>query len=218
MISPSPTQPPPELVSAEPEKKTVTSTPATPGRGNTRSARVVKAILRPPLKLIYYLIQFMRGHKMLTLGALLLLLLSVSLTNYVATGTPPFGIGSDPIDTGLRNVGAEANIKAWLYAVRDGNTTTLQQLEGNISQPPPSDQLIQQFSQTNGRVWKAVHVIGTTSQEDTTEDSFVEVELAPNATAPTSTNIIFHFITVQGSEDLFGIDVVTARKAVQTGQ
>jgi len=218
MISPSPTQPAPAPVSAEPKKKTVDYTPTKLGGGNTRSARVIKAILRPPLKLMYYLIQFMRGHKLLTLGALLLLLLSVSLTNYVATGTLPFGISSDPIDTGLRTVGAEANVKAWLYAVRDSNTTTLQQLEANISQPPPSDQLIQQFSQTNGRVWKAVHVIGTTSQEDTTEDSFVEVELAANATAPTSANIIFHFITVQGSDQIYGIDVVTARKAVQAAQ
>src|SRR6266576_3715894 len=124
MISPSPTQPPPELVSAEPKKKTINSAPAIPGRGDTRSARVVKAILRPPLKLMYYLIQFMRGHKMLTLGALLLLLFSISLTNYAVTRTLPFGIGNDPIDTGLRNVGAEGNIKAWMYAVRDGNSTT----------------------------------------------------------------------------------------------
>lgn len=217
MISPSPTQSPPAPISAEPEKKTVKSNPDLykSGREQTRTARVLKAILRPPLKLMYYLIQFIRGHKMLTLGALLLLLLSISLTNYAATRELPFGIANDPIDTGLRTVGAEANIKAWLYAVRDGNTATLTQLEGNISQPPPSDQLIQQFSQTNGRVWKSVHVIGTTTQEDTTEDTFVEVELAQNATAPTSTNVIFHFITVQGSEDLFGVEVIAARKAVQ---
>jgi hypothetical protein len=217
MISPSPTQPPPAPVSAEPEKKPakINLDLYKSGKEQTRTGRAVKAILRPPLKLMYYLIQFIRGHKMLTLGAILLLLLSISLTNFAVTRELPFGIGNDPIDTGLRNVGAEGNIKAWLYAVRDGNTTTLQQLETNISQPPPSDQLIQQFSQTNGRVWKSVHVIGTTTQEDTTEDSFVEVELAPNATAPTSTNVIFHFITVQGSEDLFGIEVIAARKAVQ---
>src|SRR5581483_10970779 len=123
MISPSPTQPPPAPISAEPEKKTVKANPDLykSGREQTRTARVLKAIFRPPLKLMYYLIQFIRGHKMLTLGALLLLLLSISLTNYAATRELPFGIASDPIDTGLRTVGAEANIKAWLYAVRDGN-------------------------------------------------------------------------------------------------
>lgn len=217
MISPSPTQPPPAPVSAIPEKKIVDST-VRAGSEKSRSGRVTKAILRPPLKLIYYLIQFIKGHKLLSLGALLLLLASIALTNYVATGVTPFGIGNDPIDTGLRTVGAAGNIKTWLYAVRDGDATTLAKLEGNVSQPPDATQLIQQFSQTDGRVWKAVHVVGATTQEDTTEDSFVEVELAPNATAPTSANIIFHFITVQGSEDIFGIEVVTARKAVQQQQ
>jgi len=217
MISPSPTQPPPAPVSAVPERKIVDST-VLAGSGKPRSGRVIKTILRPPLKLIYYLIQFVKGHKLLSLGALLLLLASIALTNYVATGVTPFGIGNDPIDTGLRTIGAEGHIKTWLYAVRDGDTTTLSKLEGNVSQPPDSTQLIQQFSQTDGRVWKSVHVVGTASQEDTTEDSFVEVELADNATASTSTNIIFHFISIQGSEEIFGIEVVAARKAVQQQQ
>src|SRR5262249_12140863 len=151
------------------------------------------------------LIQFMKGHKMLTLGALLLLVLSISLTNFVATGTSPFGVGSDPIETGLRNVGAAGNIKTWLYAVRDGDGITMTRLEDNVQGAPDTQQLINQLTQTTGRVWKSVHVVGTTMQEDTTEDSFVEVELAQNATAPTSMNVIFHFITIQGSESIYGI-------------
>jgi len=90
MISPSPTQPPPAPVSAIPERKIVDST-VRAGSEKSRSGRVFKAILRPLLKLIYYLIQFVKGHKLLSLGALLLLLASIALTNYVATGVTPFG-------------------------------------------------------------------------------------------------------------------------------
>src|SRR5579883_1626437 len=109
MISPSPTQPPPSTpVSPPPERKIV---PSTLGKGKTGSGGVVKAILRPPLKLIYYLIQFIKGHKLLSLGALLLLLLSISLTNYFATGALPLGISNDPVGYSLRNVSGGDAIK-----------------------------------------------------------------------------------------------------------
>lgn len=219
MISPSPTQPPPQIapVSPEPEKKIV---PSTAGKGKTRKGGVVKAILKPPLKLIYYLIQFIRGHKLLSLGALLLLLLSVSLTNYFATGTLPLGIASDPVSYSLRNVDGSAAITKWLYAVRDGDTKTLQAMQASmptsISQPPDPTQLTTQFSQTSGRVWKSVHVVGTYTQDDTSEDTFVEVELAQDASSSTaSATLIFHFITVQGQDQIIGVDLVSARQALQ---
>ncbi len=219
MISPSPTQPPPQItpISTEPETKIVLSTPE---KGKTRRGGVVKAILRPPLKLIYYLIRFIRGHKLLSLGALLLLLLSTSLTTYLATGTLPLGIASDPVSYSLRNVDGGAAIKKWLYAVRDGDTKTLQEMQSTmptgISQPPDPTQLTTQFSQTSGRAWKSVHVVGAYTQDDTTEDTFVEVELASDATSSTaSASIVFHFVTIQGQDQLFGVDLSSARKAIQ---
>jgi hypothetical protein len=220
MISPSPTQPPPIMpVSPEPEKNI---TPSTMGKGKTRSGGVgvVKAILKPPLKLIYYLIQFVKGHKLLSLGALLLLLLSTSLTNYFATGTLPLGITSDPVSYSLRNVDGSAAITKWLYAVRDDDAKTIQQMQStmptSISQPPDPTQLTTQFSQTNGRVWKSIDVIGTHIQDDTSEDTFVEVEFAQDASSSTaSASIVFHFITVQGQDQLIGVDLVSARQALQ---
>jgi hypothetical protein len=219
MISPSPTQPPPPKtpVSVEPEKQTASSATL---KKKTRTGGVIKAILKPPLKLIYYLIQFVRDHKMLSLGALLLLLLSVSLTNYLTTGTLPLGIASDPVSYSLRNVDGSAAITKWLYAVRDGDTKTLQEMQSNmptsISQPPDPTQLTNQFSQTTGRVWKSIDVVGTYTQDDTSEDTFVEVELAQDASSSTaSASIIFHFITVQGEDQLIGVDLVSARQALQ---
>jgi hypothetical protein len=217
MTSSAPTQPPPVTpVSVEPEKKTASSIP---DKGKTRKGGVLKAILRPPLKLIYYLIQFIRGHKLLSLGALLLLFLSVSLTNYLTTGALPFGITNDPVSYSLRNVDGGTQIKQWLYAVRDGDTKTLTQMQSamptGISQPPDPTQLTTQFSQTSGRVWKSVQVVGTYTQDDTTEDTFVEVQLAQDATSSAGATLIFHFITAQGQDQLFGVDLSSARKAIQ---
>jgi hypothetical protein len=156
---------------------------------------------------------------MLSLGALLLLLASVSLTNYLATGTLPFGISSDPVSYSLRNVSGGGAIKEWLDAARDGDAKTLQTLQSNmptgLSQPPDPNQLATQFSETRGRVWKSVRVLSTYTQEDTTEDTFVEVELAEDANSSASASIIFHFITVSGKDQVYGVDLVSARKAVQ---
>lgn len=220
MISPSPTQPPPTPISPEPEKKPLASSSERIRTGQTRPALTIKAIFRPLIKGIYYLIRVVRGHKLLSLAALLLLLGSVSVTNYLATGALPFGIANDPVSYSLRNVSGGDAIKDWLYAVRDGDTKKLQQMQStmptSLSQPPDPGQLTTQFSQTKGRVWKSVRVVGTYTQDDTTIDTFVEVELAPDTTgSSTAASLIFHFITADGQDQLFGVDLASARKAVQ---
>lgn len=88
MISPSPTQQPPQ--ESVPERK-VRSTPVRKRRGDTPVARFIKAILRPPIKLLYYLIQAIRKHKLAALGIVLLLVLSISATTYATTGSLPYG-------------------------------------------------------------------------------------------------------------------------------
>ena len=217
MISPSPTQQPPPPTSAE---KTASSTPTKLRTGQTRPARTVKAIFRPFIKAIYYLIRFIRSHKLLCLIALLLLLASVFFTSYITTRTVPFGLGSDPVSYSLRNVSGGEAVKEWLYALRDGDTKTLQGMQaampaGVVTQLPDPAQTITQYSQTSGRVWKEIKVVGSYTQDDTTQDTYVEVNLAASATASTDTTIIFHFVTLQGRDQLFGVDLSSARKAIQ---
>lgn len=217
MISPSPTQPPP--TSPATEEKAASSPPTKLRTGQTRSARAIKAFFRPFFKGMYYLLQFVRSHKMLCFVALLLLLASIFFTSYLTTRTLPFGIGTDPVSYSLRNVDGGAAIKEWLYAVRDGDTSTVQKMQSTmptgISQPPDPTQLTTQFSQTSGRVWQSIQLVGTYTQSDTTEDTFVEVALAQDTTSSASATIIFHFVTAQGQDQLFGVDLSSARKAIQ---
>src|SRR6266536_609996 len=95
MLIPSPTQPP-----APPERSNGKVTPRKrPGQSPT--AHILKAIFRPILKGLYYILRFMGGHKLVTLLAIVLLIASGIFTSYLVTKQGPFGIGSDqmPLNT-----------------------------------------------------------------------------------------------------------------------
>jgi hypothetical protein len=221
MISPSPTQQPPQAPAPEGGRK-VRSTSVRKRRGDTRAARFVKAILRPPIKLIYYLIQSMRGHKLATLGILLLLVISVFATTYVTTGSLPYGIGSDPFNFQVN--GSEAGgdqVKNWLYALRDGDATKLSLVQSQLamSQPPDPSQLIAQYSQPQGHlIWNSIDVINTYSEPDTTEDVFVAVDFtSPGPGGGDHGVMIWHFVTLPSQQGrLISVDLIPPRQFLQT--
>jgi hypothetical protein len=219
MISPSPTQQPPQ--ESAPEGRKVRSTSSKRRRGETRSARFIKAILRPPIKLLYYLIQTVKGHKLGTLGVLLLLVLSISATTYVTTGNMPFGIGNDPFNFHVNGGnGGGDQVKNWLYAVRDGDATKLTLMESQLlmSQPPDPSQLISQYSQAQAHiVWKSITVMSTYTEPDTTVESFVAVDfVAPGPGGGDKGVMIWHFTTVPSSQGrLIFVDLVTTRQYLQ---
>ncbi|HET9921542.1 MAG TPA: hypothetical protein VFQ30_16990 [Ktedonobacteraceae bacterium] len=196
MLSPTPTQQKPEP--QEPEKKVVRSTPSRRRAGQTPLARFVKAIFRPIFKGFYYILTGIRGHFLLTLGIVLFLIASVSVTSYAVTGTFPLGIGNDPFNFHVHGSnGGGDQVKNWLYAVRDGNTTTISLLDRYISQPPDPNQLVSNYSQSKAHLtWKSINVIGVYSEGDTTVDSFVEVDLsATGPGGPVSGMMLWHFTT-----------------------
>ena len=196
MISPSPTQQPPEQTGAEARKVEY----ATRQRaGQTPAARFVKAIFRPIFRGMYYLMRAMRNHKLVTVIMILLILCSAIVANYAVTGEWPFGIGHDQFNFNVKggNGGGE-QVQNWLYAMRDGNTAALVLLDKNMSQPPDVQQLVSQFSQPAGHLtWKTITVLGVYQESDTTVDSIVEVDLS--ATGPagnTSGYVIWHFVSI----------------------
>jgi hypothetical protein len=196
MISPSPTQRPPEQPASESRKVEYASRQRA---GQTPTARFFKAIFRPIFRGIYYVLRAMRNHKLVTFIMILLLLGSAIGANYALTSEFPFGIGHDPFNFHVKggNGGGE-QVQNWLYAMRDGNLATLQLLDKDMSQPPNVQQLIGQFSQPKGHLtWKTINVLSVFQESDTTIDSFVEVDLS--ATGPagnTSGYVIWHFETV----------------------
>jgi hypothetical protein len=196
MISPSPTQQPPEQTSSEARKVEYASRQRA---GHTPTARFFKAIFRPIFRGIYYLLRGMRNHKLITFIMVLLFLGSAIVANYAFTNEWPFGIGNDPFNFHIKggNGGGE-QVQNWLYAMRDGNITALNLLDKDMSQPPNVQQLVSQFSQPNGHLtWKTINVISVFQESDTTIDSLVQVDLS--ATGPggnTSGYLIWHFVTV----------------------
>ena len=118
MIGPSPTQQKPER-DVKPEVKQVKSTPARRRTGQTPVALFFKAIFRPILKGVYYLLRGIGGHKLLTLAMILLLLASVATTTFFTTGQFPFGIGNDQFNFHVRgsNGGGDV-VQNWLRLTR----------------------------------------------------------------------------------------------------
>ncbi len=233
MSSPSPTQPPPTqtpiprpeykpvLLSEQkqvvtPAHKTVRATPVRKRLGETPTARLIKNILRPPIKGLYYLSTWIRQHKLSSLGILLLLVASIGTTNYYMTHELPFGIAHDPFNFSYDGgKGEGTQVKSWLYALRDGDLTHLQLLNKDITQPPDPTQLIAQFSQTKTHlIWGDVNVIAVHQETDTTVDSFVEVPISTKGPGNTSKGILlWHFITasVNGQNLLLNVDLVSER-------
>ena len=212
MISPSPTQQPPEQTSPESRKVEYASRQRA---GQTPTARFFKAIFRPIFRGIYYLLRAMRNHKLVTFIIILLILGSAIAANYALTNELPFGIGNDPFNFHVKggNGGGE-QVQNWLYAMRDGNVATLQLLDKDMSQPPNVQQLVSQFSQPKGHLtWKTINVLSVFQESDTTIDSFVEVDLS--ATGPagnTSGYLIWHFETVsQNGGVLINVTLVDFR-------
>ncbi len=150
--SPSPTQQPPDP-DVKPAERQVKSASTRQRPGQTPTAKFFKTILRPIFKGIYYLLRGIRTHKLVTLGIVVLLLISVFATSYFSTGLLPFGIGNDQFNFHVngKNGGGDL-VKNWLYALRDGNVTQLSLLQKDISQPQDPTQLVSQFSQAKAHL------------------------------------------------------------------
>jgi hypothetical protein len=228
MSSPSPTQSPPALI---PEKKLVPisqekqaltvehkpprSTPVKKRIGDTRTARVIKNIFRPPIKALYYVSNWIKKYKLASLGILLLLIVSATVTTYRVTGELPLGINQDPYYSGGKGEGNV--VKDWLDALRNGYTTQLSLLDGNIpsGQAPDPAQLVSQFSHTQAHLnWGQESVIAVKQQSDSTVDSFVQVPIVTSGPdSPVKAVILWHFVTVTsgGQSTLLGVDLISMR-------
>jgi len=217
MISPSPTQqplPPPiaKEIQTPPPLKTKRRV------GETPLALFLKNLFRPLIKGIYYLIRFVRRHFVFALVALILLTLSSFMTSYLLTKETPYNVvGSDPFQLTVNGkmVAGGDKIKNWLYHLREGNMVALSLDQQNIKQALDPQELIDAFSQPKANLeWKAINVISSYSQPDTTVDTFVAIEYVSRGPGgDTKGVVIWHFFTIaQGSDSLLlGASLVNNR-------
>jgi hypothetical protein len=217
MLSPSPTRQPP---APQPEQKKTSSTPSKRRLGRTPTALFVKSVFRPIFKGIYYVLRLIRGHKLIALALILVLLASSSITTYVATGSWPL-VSVDPLlPIAATDLNSANHIRDWLYALRDGNTSKLQALEADMLQtnlqPDPASLVARYGQPQTGNTWVSISVMAVhTASDRLSLDSFVEVDLAaPASTKDTiSSIVIFHFTTVPAAKGrIFVIDVLPPRQ------
>src|SRR5579859_556693 len=221
MISPSPTQPTPEAEKST-EPKQIRSTPSRKRMGESPGALFAKRLLRPIFKGFYYGIQGIRGHKLLALGMIVLLLATISATTFFTTGQWPMGIGSDQFQLPVHSSSSSNSavlgdhVKNWLYALRDGNAAKLALVRAELamSTPPDPNQLVAQFSEPQGHLtWKSINVAGVYPQSDTTVDSFVSVDVEGNGPGGATKGImVWHFVTLpQQQGRLLSLELVSFR-------
>src|SRR5437660_6843436 len=237
-VSPTPTQQKPGRTNTKSlsdqvktEEKKVKSTPARRSASQTPAARFAKAIFRPIFKGIYYFMRGIRSHKLVAFLLLLLLIGSSVAAYYTVTQTWPFGVGNDQFNFRVngKNFSGE-HVKNWLYALRDGDASTLSLIGQETAQyvdlatsgtsaitisPRDTNSLINSFSQSKTHLaWKTINVLAVSSAPDTTVDSFVEVDTASSGPGGNVSGImIWHFITApQGT--IVAIGLVSFRAPV----
>ena len=234
-VSPTPTQQKPGPKGSadpndqvKPEEKKVKSTPARRSASQTRAARFAKAIFRPIFKGIYYFMRGIRSHKLVAFLLLLLLIGSSVAAYYTVTQTWPFGVGNDQFNFRVngKNFSGE-HVKNWLYALRDGDASTLSLIGQETAQgvdlassgtsaaviiPTDTASLINSFSQAKTHLtWKTITVLTVSTAPDTTVDSFVEVDTASAGPGGNVTGImIWHFITTPQGR-LLAVSLVSFR-------
>lgn len=222
---PSPTQPPPMQEStpapvAQPTTRsleTVTEGYHTRKRtGETPLARGIKAVLRPILKALYFILTWIRNHRIIALLALILLIGSIFLTSYLTIGFPA---SSGTVQKSLTTTTPQLspNVAGWLGALQAGDGTTMVKLQKSISastQQPDSAIYILQFGEKQGQMkWTDAHVDSIRTAADGAVDTFIEVSMTSTASSTNGAQLLtfWHFVTAPSGQ-ILQIEFITSRQ------
>jgi hypothetical protein len=221
MLSPSPTQPKVEQIGpaqyTEPERKSVVLPPPAPKSAGQKRGSVIKAILRPILKTLYYIIRWIRTHKIAAFAAILLLLASIFATSYLVTGSVPLVSNSDSVRESVQNnPQLSDDVKNWLLALQNGDIDTMLSIQKSINpanRPTDSALYVLQFSEPHAQVkWTNVTVTSIKTAPDGLVDTYVEVDMTTPAQASGATKaiVLWHFSTDPAGR-IYILDYVSAR-------
>ena len=222
MISPSPAQSPVDQrgPQSEPERRSAALPPPVPEKPQPkRRGSVVKAILRPILKTLYYSIRWIRAHRIAALIAVLLLLASIFATSYFVTGSVPLVSNSNSVGSSIQsNPQLSVDVKNWLLALQAGNIDTMISVEKSIdpsTRPPDTALYLLQFSEPRAQVkWTNVSVSSIKTAPDGLVDTYVEVDMTPSPTVQaqggTRTVVLWHFATDPAGR-IYLLDYVSSR-------
>lgn len=219
MLSPSPTQQPPAPAPEQkPEPKKVAFTPIRRRPGQAPAALFVKSIFRPIFRIFYYLIQWIRRHKLASFLIPVFFVASILVTNYLVTRNTPRPSSADSLSQSLTTgrTNALSDVATWLDGLKQGNLAAMRNVETRIptAQRPTSASYVLEFSQRAGATWKSEKLIGDSVAADhATEDIFVEVDITDSQ--GTNAILIWHFTIVPALDGrILSIDLVSARQAL----
>jgi hypothetical protein len=220
---PSPTQPPPvqtttplpQLTPPKVEQPVTREYHTRRRAGETPVARGIKAILRPILKLLYFILSWIKNHKIVALLALILLVGSVFLTSYFTTGFPaqPNAVQQNLTSTPQLS----PNIAAWLGALQTGDGATMINMQKSISastKQPDSAIYILQFGEKQAQMkWTSASVDSIKPAADGAIDTFIEISMTSTASTTNGTKLLtfWHFVTAPGGQ-ILQIENVSTRQ------
>jgi len=219
MLSPSPTPPKVEQIGpvqrVEPERKKDVLPPLPP-KAKKRGS-VIKAILRPILKAVYYSINWLKAHRIAALAAILLLVASIFATSYFVTGNAPLVSPSSSLKESVqKNPKLSPYVSDWLLSLQSGDINAMLAIQKTINpstRPPDLALFVVNFSESRAQVkWTDVSVPSIKTAPDGMVDTFVEVDMTIPAQASGATKeiVLWHFTTDPAGR-IFLLDFVSAR-------
>jgi hypothetical protein len=183
-------------------------------RRNTGSAG--RTIMHALCKIIYYLLRWTWTNRLVSCIAALLLLASITLTSFVATGNWLPITATDSVGQSIQeNAQLSPDIKSWLLALRSGDIGTMLAVQNSMNpatRAPDSALYVLEFSEPRAQVkWTAITVTNMSMAADGMIDTYVEVDMTPTANSQgTETVALWHFTTMPDGS-IFLLDYVSAR-------
>lgn len=225
MIDSPPAQSGPPPISTkqpEPDGQKLTATPYTKSTRQNLFARVIKAIFRPILKVLYYSIKWIRSHRTVSLLAILLLIAGVVGTLFLEGGASLGGsANSGAVAQAVKsNQELSPDVQNWLLALKNGDLTTMLSIDKSINpttRPPDTALYILEFSEPHaGVTWTNVAITGMSQGPDGLTDTFVEIVMTQPSTNGGGTTVsLWHFSTTIDGR-IYLLDYVSARTSGST--
>ncbi len=222
MISPSPTPPTVEPIgpaqySESESRKDSFVLPPLPPKATQKRGSVIKAILRPILKAFYYVIKWIRAHKIAAFAAIILLLASIFATSYFVTGSVPLTNNSNGVKNSVqKNPQLSDDVKNWILALQNGDIPLMLSIQKSINpstRPPDAALYVLEFSEPRGQVkWTNVDVTSIKTAPDGVVDTYVEIDMTIPAQSNGATKAItlWHFATDPAGR-IYMLDYVSVR-------
>jgi hypothetical protein len=187
--------------------------------GKSPLALTIKAILRPPLKAIYYTLHWGRVHKVLACVLLALLLGGIVGANHALTNNQSSTHVNTITQSLQRNVDLSKNIRQWLIALRSGDILAMQALERTMLTPADTGAYALQFSEPYAHIqWDNISLASISEGPDHRIDTILELDVSETINGTKAEGIYFWHFTTNALGQILFINVNPGRHVLKQSQ